>query len=177
MLKTLRYELTLWVGHLLKSIPGRTGVLLRNLLLPYEHGAGVRVWDNVHLDHPSRLRVGDNTSISRGTIINCSGYVNIGSNVLIGPNVTMYSQNHIFEDRSKLIVEQGYVRKKPVIEDDVWIASNVVILPGVTVGKGAVIAGGSIVTKNVPPYAICAGSPAKPIRYRTYGAHDDNGCA
>ena len=97
MLKTLRYELTLWVGHLLKSIPGHTGVLLRNWLLPYQHGAGVRIWDNVHLDYASRLRVGDNTSIDRGAIINCSGYVDIGSNVLIGSNVTMYFQSNIFE--------------------------------------------------------------------------------
>lgn len=89
----------------------------------------------------------------------------------------MYFQSHIFEHRSKLIVEQGYVRKEKVIEDDVRIASNVVARTGVTVIKGAVIAAGSIVTKSVPPYAVCAGSPAKPIRYRTYGARDDNGCA
>jgi maltose O-acetyltransferase len=65
------------------------------------------------------------------------------------------------------MVEQGYEGTRPiVIEDDVWIGARVTILGGVNIGTGAVIGAGSVVTKNVPPYAIVAGNPAKLIRYR-----------
>ncbi|MDL2305398.1 acyltransferase, partial [Bacteroides sp. OttesenSCG-928-D19] len=72
--------------------------------------------------------------------------------------------NHNFEDVNIPIDEQGVDTLPVVIEDDVWIGANAVILPGVTVGKHSVIAAGSVVSRSVPPYSVCAGIPAKVIK-------------
>lgn len=157
----MRYEAVLWVMWAIKGIPGQIGVKIRHRLLPSKLGQGVSIWENVHIDHPSRLTVGEKTSINRGCILNCSGHLSIGSNVLIGPNVTVYTQNHNYKHRQTLINEQGYDQKKVVIESDVWIASNAVILPGVTIAEGCVIGASSVVTKSTEPYGVYAGTPAK----------------
>lgn len=162
----MKYELILWYQFFLKAIPGKFGCLLRAQFLPCKIGKRAKVWDQVQIDYPSKLVIGENTSINRGCTINAGGGVNIGKNVLIGPNVTIYSQNHAFNKKSELINEQGYDYAKVTIHDDVWIASNVTILPGVTISKGAVVGAGSIVTKNVLEYEVVAGNPAKKISER-----------
>ncbi|MNR23677.1 putative acetyltransferase [compost metagenome] len=86
---------------------------------------------------------------------------------MIGPNVTIYSQNHLYKDISIDIQKQGYERKPVIIGTDVWIACNAILLPGVTIGNGCVIAAGSIVTHSTPPYTIVAGVPAKVIGHRS----------
>lgn len=163
----MKYELIMWVQFFLKSIPGKIGCKIRKLLLPSKIGRGTMIWDNVQIDFPSSLCVCENTSINRGTVINAGGGISIGSNVFIGPNVTIYSQNHCYGNKKILINEQGYERKKVIIEDDVWLAANSVILPGVTVGKGAVVAAGSVVTKNVEAYSVVAGVPARKFSSRS----------
>ena len=85
---------------------------------------------------------------------------------MLGPNVVINDSNHVFIDRDTPITRQGHTAEPIVIEDDVWIASNSVILKGVHIGKGAVVAAGSIVTKDVPPYAVVAGVPARQIKNR-----------
>ena len=162
----MKYELILWYQFFLKAIPGKLGCFLRAQFLPCKIGKGAKVWDQVQIDYPSKLVVGENTSRNRGCIVNAGGGVDIGNNVLVGPNVTIYSQNHTFNTRSELINEQGYDYAKVTIHDDVWIASNVTILPGVTISKGAVVGAGSIVTKNVLEYEVVAGNPAKKISER-----------
>lgn len=93
--------------------------------------------------------------------------VTIGKNVMMGPNVAIITENHRFDRMDVPIREQGYYDRKPVvINDDVWIGMRVIILPGVTVGKGAILAAGAVVTKDVPEYAIVGGNPAKVIKYR-----------
>ena len=93
--------------------------------------------------------VGDNTSINRNCILNCGGGIEIGKNVLIGPNVVIYSQNHNFSDKSKPIKDQGYSYNKVVIEDNVWIGSGTTILPGAYIENGSVIGAGTIVSRKV----------------------------
>ena len=112
------------------------------------------------------LKVGNNSSIGPYSYIGCSGYIEIGDNVMMSPRVSIYSENHIFSDASLPMIEQGVTRSFVKIEDDCWIAANSVVLAGVTVGKGSVVAAGSIVTKDVPPYSIVAGNPAKIIKSR-----------
>lgn len=86
---------------------------------------------------------------------------------MMGTGVKIYTRNHAFSDLAIPMCQQGFQETKPVvIEDDVWIGANVIILRGVHVNKGAIIGAGSIVTKDVPGYAIVAGNPAKTIRYR-----------
>jgi acetyltransferase-like isoleucine patch superfamily enzyme len=85
---------------------------------------------------------------------------------MMSPRVSIYSENHLFDDPELSIKEQGVKREFVKIEDDCWIAANTVILAGVTIGRGSVIAAGSVVTKDVPPYSIVGGVPAKVIKSR-----------
>ena len=78
----------------------------------------------------------------------------------------IFTQNHNFGDRTKLIREQGATRKPVIIEDDVWIGARVILLPGVTMGRGSVVAAGAVVTKSFPPFSIIGGVPARIIGNR-----------
>lgn len=167
----MRYELILWIMWFLKQVPGRIGCALRRKLLPGRIGPEAMVWDNVQIDLPSKLSLGARSSINRGCVLNCGGEVEIKDDVLIGPNVIIYSQNHAYADTAQLISAQGYVRAKVTIEEDVWIASSAVILPGVTVARGCVIGAASVVTKSTEPYGVYVGSPARRIDERTGGTN------
>jgi acetyltransferase-like isoleucine patch superfamily enzyme len=91
----------------------------------------------------------------------------IGNYVLIAQRVAILSVTHHFESAIVPIKLQGSTNSSPVIiADDVWIGRNAIIMPGLIIGKGAVIAAGAVVTKDVPPYAIVGGVPAKIIKYR-----------
>lgn len=126
---------------------------------------------NVNIEHGAffysgnEIEIGDNSGLG----INCrlSGPVKIGRDVMMGPDVIIYTQNHNIERTDIPMNMQGNSERKPVtIGNDVWIGARVIILPGVTVGDGAVLAAGAVVTKDVPPYAIAGGNPAKIIRMR-----------
>jgi acetyltransferase-like isoleucine patch superfamily enzyme len=91
----------------------------------------------------------------------------VGDDVLIGPRVTIYSQNHRFSRADVSIREQGYTLAPVTIQDNVWVAAGCIILPGVTVGTGAVIAAGSVITQDVEPNSLVAGNPARKLRART----------
>lgn len=112
------------------------------------------------------LKVGDNSNIGPFSYIGCSGLIEIGNNVMISPRVSIYAENHNFGDTGVPMKSQGVSRHRVKIEDDCWIASNSVILAGVTVGTGSVIAAGSVVTKDVAPFSVVAGNPARVIRAR-----------
>jgi maltose O-acetyltransferase len=165
----LAYELKLWLMHFIKSIPGRMGCAIRARCLPVTIGTGSRIWDGVHIDSPSRLVVGSCSSINRGSVLNAGGGISIGDNVLIGPGVVIYSLNHVFASPDMTINQQGYEEKPVTIGDDVWLGVRSIILPGVTVRKGAVVAAGAVVTKDVAEYDIVAGVPAQRIGSRSEG--------
>lgn len=112
------------------------------------------------------LKIGNNSNIGPFAYIGCSGYIEIGDNVMISPRVSIYAENHVFDQSDKLMKDQGVRVESVIIEDDCWIAANSIILAGVTIGKGSVIAAGSVVTKSIPPYSIVAGVPAKVIGSR-----------
>jgi len=91
----------------------------------------------------------------------------IGNYVLIAQNVAILAVTHNFDTIDVPIIQQGSTGVRPVvIKDDVWIGRNVVIMPGITIEKGAIVGAGAVVTKDVPAYAIVGGVPAKIIRYR-----------
>ncbi|MDP3392435.1 DapH/DapD/GlmU-related protein [Sediminibacterium sp.] len=112
------------------------------------------------------LKVGDHSNIGPYSYIGCSGKITIGNNVMISPRVSIYAENHVFDEANIPMKEQGVTQSAVTIEDDCWIAANSIILAGVTIGKGSVIAAGSVVTKSVPPYSVVAGVPAKVIKQR-----------
>lgn len=109
--------------------------------------------------------IGNNCQINEDVYIQSA---KIGNHVLIAQNVSLLAVTHKFGSTVKPIIEQGSTPVNPVIvEDDVWIGRNVTVLPGITLGKGAIIGTGAVVTKDVPSYAIVGGVPARIIRYRT----------
>lgn len=114
----------------------------------------------------SNINIGNNTTINPYTVIYSCGGITIGNNVLIATHVVMSAHNHIFKDKSKIIREQGLSHIGINIGNDVWICANATILDGVTIGEGAVIAAGAVVTKNVAPYHVVGGVPAKVISKR-----------
>jgi len=118
--------------------------------------------------YPLNLEIGYNLFVNRGTYITARAPISIGSNVIIGPYVIINSGSHNYRAANLPIRDQGHKMSPILIEDDVWIAAHVTILPGVTIGKGAVIAAGAVVTKNVAPYTVVGGVPAKPIHSRYF---------
>jgi acetyltransferase-like isoleucine patch superfamily enzyme len=108
------------------------------------------------------LLIGRHTRIGIGNTI--IGPVQIGNHVNLAQNVVVSGLNHNFKDVDRYIDRQGVSTKPVIIEDDVWIGANSIILPGVTIGKHSVVAAGSVVTRSVSAYSVCAGNPAKVIK-------------
>jgi acetyltransferase-like isoleucine patch superfamily enzyme len=92
------------------------------------------------------------------------GPVLIGNNVVLGIGSQVLGLTHDFEDIEIPIKDQGVSGTKVIIEDDVWIGGNCVIIQGIKIGKHSLVAAGSVVTKDVEPYTIVAGNPARPIK-------------
>jgi acetyltransferase-like isoleucine patch superfamily enzyme len=112
------------------------------------------------------LIIGSNVGIAQNCFIQVRGKVTIGSDVMFGPNVSIFSENHGFADLDTPMISQPTIREAVIIEDDVWLGTRSIILSGVRIGKGSIIAAGALVNKDIPPYSIAAGVPAKVIRSR-----------
>lgn len=113
-----------------------------------------------------KCSLGDKSGI--GVCCELYGTVQIGKFVNMGPEVIVYTRNHRTSRCDLLMQEQGYEEERPVIiEDDVWIGRRVIILPGVTIGKGSVIGAGAVVPKSIPPFSVAAGNPAKVVKTRS----------
>ncbi|BCO32007.1 hypothetical protein TspCOW1_21100 [Thiohalobacter sp. COW1] len=111
------------------------------------------------------IRIGDRSGLGANCRVPYD--ITIGRNVMMGPDVMIFGVNHEFHDTSVRMIDQGYSARAPVnIADDVWIGARAIILPGVSLGKGAVVAAGAVVTRNVNEYEIVGGNPAKVIRNR-----------
>ena len=110
--------------------------------------------------------IGNNVGISQNCFIQVRGNVNIGNNVIMGPNVSIFSENHNFTNPDLPVNIQGESRKGVIIEDGVWIGTRSVILDGVKIGENSIIAAGSVVVKDVPPFSIVGGVPAKVLKSR-----------
>ena len=127
--------------------------------------------ESMLLAKSARLTVGNRCSVGRYTEISCEDVdLTIGNDVRIATQVWMGTGNHVFRDADKPIVEQGAEQHPITVEDDVWIGTHAVILPGVTLGRGAVVAAGAVVTKSVPPFSIVAGVPARVVKSRQTGS-------
>jgi Acetyltransferase (isoleucine patch superfamily) len=107
------------------------------------------------------IELGQHVSVNSGTVIYSGNGVRIGDNVLIAANCTFAPVNHSYEDRNRLIREQGFLRSKGgiTIEDDVWIGANCVILDGTYIRKGAVVGANSLVRGTLEAYSVYAGNP------------------
>lgn len=150
-----------------------------------QRGRGSKIYGSVRMDTPPYRRfvlgrrsvvesfccinnavgdviIGDNTRIGLHTTV--IGPVEIGSNVNLAQGIVVTALNHNFTDCTKRIDEQGVSTAKVTIGNDVWIGANATVLPGVTIGNHCVVAAGAVVTKDVPPYSLVGGVPAKILK-------------
>ena len=135
-----------------------------------------------------RIRIGADCSLAMGAVVQgqvslgrrCSvqcysvvvgygeaGRVVIGDGVRIAPQVMLIAADHVFQDATRMIHQQGLRPRPIVIEDDVWLAGRVVVTAGVTIGRGSVIGAGAVVTRDVPAYSVAVGVPARVIAERS----------
>jgi acetyltransferase-like isoleucine patch superfamily enzyme len=122
------------------------------------------------IEPPLHIDYGTNVKLSPGCFINfnctildtCT--VSVGARTLVGPNVSFFSGTHPLDPAVRRGIEGPELGKPVIVEDDCWIAGNVIVLPGVTIGRGSTIGAGSVVTKSIPPFSVAAGNPAKVIR-------------
>ncbi|MDB4926278.1 DapH/DapD/GlmU-related protein [Mucilaginibacter sp.] len=112
------------------------------------------------------ITIGDRTGIGARAFLAGQGGITIGNDVITGPNIQIFSENHSFSDLSQTIKEQGVNKQATVIGNNCWLGGGITILAGVTIGDGCVIAAGSVVTKSIPANSIVAGVPAKVIKSR-----------
>lgn len=132
-------------------------------IMPYDKNSKFET--GIYISDAKKLQIGKHVRINENVFL--QGSVSIGDYVMIAPNVSIYSKTHNHHDVNIPMVLSGESEtKRVIIEDDVWIGINVVILPGIRIGKGAIIGANSVVTKDVKPYSIMGGLPAKLIRSR-----------
>lgn len=119
----------------------------------------------IYISDARNLRIGKHVRINENVFL--QGRINIGDYVMIAPNVAIYTKTHNYNDINTPMVLSGETdTQEVIIEDDVWIGINSVILPGVTIGKGTIIGANSLVNKDVEPYSIMGGIPARLIKKR-----------
>ena len=127
-------------------------------------GKNINVEKGADFGFGSNIEIGDNSGL--GVNCNVRGPLKIGDNVMMGEDVIIMTNSHNFNKTDIPMLAQGHNVKKVIIGNDVWIGARVIILSGVTIGDGVIIGAGAVVTKNVEPYAIIGGVPAKLIKYR-----------
>ncbi|MDD2961543.1 MAG: acyltransferase [Muribaculaceae bacterium] len=131
----------------------------------FEHcGKNVNIEKGANFGTGRDISIGDNSGIG----VNCHvrGPLIIGNNVMMGPEVIILTSTHRYERTDIPMCKQGGDIHEVKVGDDVWIGTRSIILPRVTIGNGVIIGAGSVVTKNIPDFAIVGGVPAKIIRYR-----------
>ena len=133
---------------------GKNSIIHPTTIIRYRQN--VNIGDNCLINHNNLLQPGKGPN----------GRITIGNYVHTGVNVMFLAFNHGFYTTEIPTKEQDYIDAPIVVEDDVWIGGGSIILSGVTIGKGAIIAAGAVVNKDVPPYAIVGGVPARVIKYR-----------
>ncbi len=117
-------------------------------------------------DYVGEVIIGDSVHVGQNCFLDGTGKLKIGKDSLLGPNVVILTGNHGFRNPNVLIRLQGILPRPTTIEENVWVGANAIILDGITIGKGSVVGAGSVVTKDIPPYSIAVGVPAKIIGQR-----------
>lgn len=159
-------ELSLWFLCLL---PRSFGVWVRSKTLPFflaQLGCDTVVKDRFRITNPENVSIGSHCDFNDGVFITGGGGVTIGNYVGLGPDVKIWSVNHRFDDPDRPWLLQGWERKEVVIEDDVWLGAAVFVMPGVTIGRGAIISACAVVSRSIPPYAVVAGNPGRIVGWR-----------
>ncbi len=167
------------VRHGYQIITGKNLILEDNVSINALSTNGIKLGDHVSIARDSILFctgiiskkgtgiiIGDRTGISARAYLAGQGGITIGNDVIMGPNVQIFSENHNYADMAITIKEQGVTKQAVTIGNNCWLGGGTTILAGVVIGDGCVIAAGSVVTKSVPANSIVAGVPAKVIKSR-----------
>ena len=116
-------------------------------------------------DRPGVLEIGDGTSIAGTCVLSAARSVRLGRKVLLARNVYISDHIHAYDNPGRAVLDQGLDRLESVeIEDGAWLGQNVVICPGVTIGRGAVIGANSVVLEDIPDHAVAVGTPAVVVK-------------
>ena len=162
MSKTIKGSIKQWI---LKKKLSRRGVAIHNntVINRVNFLGNAVIEPYCRLSGDPEITIGDNFYMNSGCHL--LGNIIIGRDVMVGPKSVFWGRDHSMKIGSPM-KNQPHIKRDIVIGDDVWIAANVTILKGVVIGNGVVIGAGSVVTKNIPNYAIALGNPAKIVRYR-----------
>lgn len=160
----------IYLQFFLCNIPGYLGLLWRRkLYMRYckRVGKNLTVYQGVRIRNVQEMEIGDDVHIGLDVTLQAAGGIVIGDRVAFGPGSKIWTSNHRFENLDAPIMEQGYDYKPVTIGNDVWIAANVFIMPGVHIPEGTVVSAGAVVgVKKYPPYSIISGNPARVIGNR-----------
>lgn len=127
------------------------------------HGAVLHVYNFRDLPHAA-ITIGQNCLIGEYNVLRGQGGITIGDRVYTAPMVQILAVNHVYNDPTRPLIEQGITAEGIVIDDDVWIGGGAVITDGVHIGEGAVVAAGAVVTADVPPHTVVGGVPARVLK-------------
>ena len=120
----------------------------------------------VHIVKPENFKIASTSHLKSGAYVSCLGRVTIGEYFHCGQNLMIHTNNHDYDHGDCIPYGKQQIIKPVIIKDFVWCGANVIILPGVTIGEGCIIGAGSVVTKDIPDYAVAGGNPAKVLKYR-----------
>jgi len=122
--------------------------------------------ENIIINKPQNIRIGNNNFIGKNVHLIAHDKITIGNNCAIAADCKFITRNHDYSNKDIPVSEQPYIYKPINIGDDVWFGYNVVVLPGVNIGNGCVVAAGSVVSKSFSEYSVIGGVPAKLIKKR-----------
>jgi maltose O-acetyltransferase len=145
------------------------GDVLRSLTCKHifqHYGNKAMVKRNVAFGKGMRISIGHNSYIGEDSYLNVHADIHIGTNVMIGPQIMILTGNHCFANNDLPICKQPSIGLAVIIKDNVWIGARSIILPGITVGEGAVVGAGSVVTKDIPDFSVVGGNPAIILKNR-----------
>lgn len=158
---------------MMRSLPGETGIAVRRRF--YGWHETVRVLHGVEIQHAGNLRLGRNVVVASGCKLCAATTITLGDDVLIGPDCSIWTQDHVTTSLTVPILDQGYEREPVTIGKGCWIGCRCVILKGAVLPDGVVVAAGSVVTKSsaqaAAPHDILAGVPARRIGSRVHREH------
>jgi maltose O-acetyltransferase len=161
----------IFIPYLIKKIDN-----LRSTIIKYKNdelkqklkycGSNVRFKGELQIEFPQNVSLGEKVYIGPNVLLDGRGGITIGDNTTIGCNVVILSANHDYQSNALPYEHNVYIHKAVIIGRNVWIGANALIIPGVSIGDGAIIAAGTVVTSNVEPLAIVGNQPMRIIKYR-----------